>query len=222
MNLASYFKNHRLLDQALTHRSYLNEHKHIQSSNERLEFLGDAVLELVITQYLYDHFPDKPEGDLTALRSSLVKTSTLGQVATSLGVGESLKMSKGEADGGGRTNLSLLANTLEAIIGALYLDQGLPQVSRFISDHILPLLPDIIAHRLYQDSKSSLQETVQARGLPAPHYRVISATGPDHKRQFTVTVSLNHQILGQGTGPTKQAAETSAARAALEKLSQTK
>ena len=218
MKLSQYFTNLSLLSEALIHRSYLNEHKHIPASNERLEFLGDAVLELVITEDLYDHFPDKPEGDLTALRSSLVKTSTLGQVAAKLGVGESLKMSKGEADGGGRTNLSLLANTLEAVIGALYLDQGLPQVSRFISDHILPLLPDIIAHRLYQDFKSSLQETGQAQGLPAPHYQVISATGPDHKRQFIVTVSLHDQVLGQGTGPTKQAAETSAARAALEKL----
>lgn len=218
MNLKSYFTNHRLLDQALTHRSYLNEHRDIKQSNERLEFLGDAVLELVITEDLYDHFPDKPEGDLTALRSSLVKTPTLGQVAQSLGVGESLKMSKGEADGGGRTNLSLLANTLEAIIGALYLDQGLPQVNRFVTDHILPLLPQIISHKLYQDFKSSLQETIQAQGLPAPHYQIVSATGPDHQRQFTVTVSLRDQVLGQGTGPTKQAAETSAARAALEKI----
>lgn len=218
MNLKSYFKDHRLLDQALTHRSYLNEHRQVKESNERLEFLGDAVLELVITENLYDHFPDKPEGDLTALRSSLVKTPTLGQVAQNLGVGESLKMSKGEADGGGRTNLSLLANTLEAIIGALYLDQGLTQANRFVTDHILPLLPQIISHKLYQDFKSSLQEAIQAQGLPAPRYQVISATGPDHQRQFTVTVSLHDQVLGQGTGPTKQAAETSAARAALEKL----
>jgi ribonuclease III len=222
MNLKSYFKDQRLLDQALVHRSYLNEHRRVTQSNERLEFLGDAVLELVITQHLYAQFPHRPEGALTALRSALVKTSTLGQVAANLGVGESLKMSRGEADGGGRTNLSLLANTLEAVIGALYLDQGLPQVRTFIADHLLPLLPDIITRKLYQDFKSSLQETVQARGLPAPNYQVVSVTGPDHNRQFTVTVSLSGQILGQGTGPTKQTAQTQAAHTALEKLAQTK
>lgn len=218
MNLKSYFKDHRLLDQALTHRSYLNEHRHVKVSNERLEFLGDAVLELVITEHLYNQFPDQSEGELTALRSALVKTSTLGQVAKSLGVGESLKMSRGEADGGGRTNLSLLANTLEAIIGALYLDQGLTQANRFVTNHVLPLLPEIISHKLYQDFKSNLQETIQAQGLPAPHYQVINIEGPDHQKRFTISVSINHHLIAQGTGPTKQAAETSAARAALEKL----
>lgn len=218
MNIAQYFKNQPPLNQALIHRSYLNEHRQVSQSNERLEFLGDAVLELVITEHLYHHFPKKSEGDLTALRSALVKTQTLGQVAKGLGVGDLLKMSHGEEQSGGRTNLALLANTLEAIIGALYLDQGLLKAQDFIHKHLLPLLPTIISRKLYQDFKSTLQETSQSRGFLAPTYKVVKSIGPDHRREFTVTVSVNGKAVAHGTGLSKQVAEQSAAHSALEKL----
>lgn len=213
------FHNQNLLTTALTHRSALNEKTTSASeSNERLEFLGDAVLELITTQYLYDHFPSEPEGVLTAYRSALVKTTTLAEVAQELGLGEMLFMSKGEEATGGRENISLLADTMEAVIGALYLDQGMEVVTTFLSTNLFPKFSAIQQQKLYKDAKSALQEFVQSKGSSAPHYSVINEKGPDHNKVFTVQVSVDNTVLGQGTGKSKQQAQQSAAAQALEKI----
>lgn len=214
------FNNPQLLTTALTHRSALNEHLSDSSvSNERLEFLGDAVLELIITEYLYHTYPDQAEGVLTAYRSALVKTTTLAEVATELELGKQLFMSKGEESSGGRTNIGLLANVTEAVIGALYLDQGLPACQRLIAKFLVPRLPEIIAKQLYKDPKSLLQEMAQARAWGAPEYQVISESGPDHNRQFSIKVLVNGEVVGEGTGRSKQAAQEAAAKVALVKFS---
>lgn len=212
------FTDQQLLTQALTHRSALNEpHLKVTESNERLEFLGDAVLELIATDYLFKHFPDQPEGVLTAYRSALVKTTSLAKVAETLGIGESILMSKGEEAGGGRTNESLLADTFEALTGALYLDQGLSAAEAFLTQHLFITLPEILKRKLYQDAKSSLQETVQARGLPTPTYEVLEEKGPDHDKVFTITVLVGDTVVGTGSGKSKQAAQQEAAQNALER-----
>lgn len=210
------FKNQQLLVTALTHRSALNENlSNSAESNERLEFLGDAVLELATTQYLFDHFPQDPEGTLTAYRSSLVKTGTLAEVAEELHLGEQLFLSKGEEAGGGRQNTSLLADTLEAVIGALYLDQGYELVRQFLTDHLFPKFAKIKQQKLYKDAKSHLQELVQAQGFEAPVYEVVHEEGPDHHKEFTVRVLINGVTKGQGSGKSKQLAQQAAAAAAV-------
>lgn len=210
------FQNQALLTTALTHRSALNENLSTSTeSNERLEFLGDAVLELATTQFLFDRFPDEPEGTLTAYRSALVKTTTLADVATDLGFGDKLFMSKGEESTGGRTNPSLLADTFEAVLGALYLDQGFQAVVPFLETHLFPRFDAIQSQRLFKDAKSQLQETVQAQGSAAPVYQVVSEEGPDHDKNFTVQVLVDGKIIGVGTGRSKQQAQQAAARAAL-------
>ena len=220
MSLDITFKNQKLLAQAFIHRSYLNEAKQPGlESNERLEFLGDAVLELITSEYLYLQLPDKPEGELTNLRSSLVKTATLSQVALELELGQYLKMSHGEEQGGGRTNLSLLANTVEALIGAIYLDQGISAANHFAAQHIFSRLEQIIAKNLHHDYKSTLQEKIQAQGRATPTYHLVSEIGPDHHKEFTIEVKVDQQSLGIGRGASKQKAESSAAKNALEKLS---
>lgn len=212
------FTNSKLLLTALTHRSALNEKGNSSSeSNERLEFLGDAVLELIATEFLYRKFPKEPEGTLTAYRSALVKTTSLAEVATKLGLGEQLKMSKGEEATGGRANPSLLADTLEAVIGALYLDQGTEAVVVFLNEHLFTSLDTILEQRLYKDPKSELQERVQAQGLETPNYVVVSEAGPDHSKEFTVAVYVGPMIAGQGQGKSKQQAQQAAAQEALEK-----
>jgi len=212
------FKNTQLLDTALTHRSALNEKgSTMTESNERLEFLGDAVLELVATEFLYEKFPTEPEGTLTAYRSALVKTTSLAEVSINLGLGERLKMSKGEEATGGRTNPSLLADTLEAVIGALYLDQGYQACVTFLHEHLFTRLDTILEHRLYKDPKSELQERVQAQGFETPSYEVISESGPDHNKEFTVAVHVGSELVGQGTGKSKQQAQQAAAQEALKK-----
>jgi ribonuclease-3 len=212
------FTTPTLLKQALTHRSALNEQAHnVTESNERLEFLGDAVLELVTTKYLYDAYPAQPEGTLTAYRSALVKTTSLAQVAFTLGLGEQILMSRGEEAGGGRTNESLLADTFEAVVGALYLDQGLPAVESFLREHLFVTFTDILKNRLYQDAKSQLQEVVQAKSLPTPTYAVISEVGPDHDKVFTVQVLVGAEAVGTGTGKSKQVAQQAAAKDALQR-----
>ncbi|MBP7768381.1 ribonuclease III [Candidatus Woesebacteria bacterium] len=215
------FKNPQLLNLALTHRSALNE-KNAGSveSNERLEFLGDAVLEVVATEFLFHKFPKEPEGTLTAYRSALVKTTSLATVATTLGLGEQLKMSKGEETTGGRTNPSLLADTLEAVIGALYLDQGSTAVTTFLHEHLFTSLDTILEQRLYKDPKSELQEYVQALGDETPLYEVVSESGPDHSKEFTVAVTVNKKVIGQGSGKSKQQAQQAAAQEALQRFSQ--
>jgi len=214
------FKNQDLLTTALTHRSALNEHLSTsQESNERLEFLGDAVLELATTKFLYHQLPHDQEGMLTAYRSALVKTTTLAEVAKTLQLGGQLFMSKGEEASGGRTNTSLLANGVEALLGALYLDQGFEVVEEFLAVHLFPKLEEIQTKRLYKDHKSQLQELVQAQGLEAPEYVVIEENGPDHDRQFTVKVMVGGKDAGVGKGRSKQLAQQEAARVVLEKTS---
>lgn len=211
------FVNSDFLVTALTHRSALNEHLSTSDeSNERLEFLGDAVLELATTNYLYDHYPTEPEGVLTAYRSALVKTTTLAQVAQELELGEKIYMSKGEEVTGGRKNISLLADTFEAVVGALYLDQGFEQVQKFLDLHLFPKFAQIKQQKLYKDPKSELQELAQARGFEAPSYKVIQEIGPDHDKEFTVEVKINHQAMGAGVGKSKQQAQQQAAIKALE------
>jgi ribonuclease-3 len=211
------FRNQDLLTTALTHRSALNEKNSTSpESNERLEFLGDAVLELATTIFLYKQLPQEQEGMLTAFRSALVKTTTLAEVAKTLNLGEQLYMSKGEEASGGRQNASLLANTVEALLGALYLDQGFEATQAFLEEHLFPKLPDILQKKLYKDPKSHLQELVQAKGFDAPEYVVIDESGPDHDRQFLVKVMINGKKGGEGKGRSKQLAQQDAAQFVLD------
>ncbi len=213
------FTNPTLLTTALTHRSALNEKTSTASeSNERLEFLGDAVLELATTEYLYSHFPDEPEGVLTAYRSSLVKTTTLAEVAQQLGLGQQLFMSKGEEATGGRENPSLLADTTESVIGALYLDQGYDAVKEFLNEYLFPRFTEIHQQKLYKDAKSALQELVQAKGMEAPQYVVTKEMGPDHNKEFTIEALVNGHTYGAGVGKSKQQAQQAAAAEALAAL----
>lgn len=213
------FHNPALLETALTHRSALNERLSAATeSNERLEFLGDAVLELVSTEYLYQRCADEPEGVLTAYRSALVKTTTLATVAQTLHLGERLYLSRGEESTGGRSNTSLLADTLEAVIGALYLDQGYAITKVFIETHILSLFDDVLQQRLYKDAKSDLQELVQSKKWPTPEYRVVEESGPDHEKHFVVEVIINGEAFASGAGKSKQIAQQHAAASALSLL----
>lgn len=205
-----------LLETALTHRSALNERATLaKQSNERLEFLGDAVLELLTTTHLYDAFPTESEGVLTAYRSALVKTTSLAEVAKKIGLGTEIRMSKGEEAGGGRENISLLADTLEAVLGALYIDQGLEAVNDFLKQHLFVDLERILEEKLYKDPKSELQEVVQSLGFNTPMYQVIDETGPDHDKIFTVAVKVNDKVIASGVGKSKQQAQQSAAEMAL-------
>lgn len=215
-NLGIVFKNKEHLINALTHRSYLNEHRDIKVHNERLEFLGDAVLELIVSDYLFNKFPDRPEGDLTSFRSALVKTESLADTAKKLGVGESLLLSKGEEDTGGRTKDYLLANTFEAIIGAIYIDLGYEKCRDFVYNHLIPKLDDIIKSRSDIDNKTKIQEIAQAKYKATPIYEVIHEEGPDHDKKFTVVVKIKNEIIGEGIGKSKQRAQEEAALKGLE------
>lgn len=212
------FKNPALLEEALTHRSVVNE-RNGAVSNERLEFLGDAVLELATTMFLYEKLPDAPEGLLTSFRSSLVKKQMLAQVATSLGLGDMLKMSHGEELMGGRLNPALLENTFEAVIGALFKDQGFDACHSFLSEHLFIHFDEINEKNLHRDHKSMLQELVQSQGKATPTYDTLESTGPDHSKTFTVAVMVENQQLGTGSGKSKQEASQAAAKDALEKMS---
>lgn len=209
------FINQDLLTTALTHRSTLNE-QGITSSNERLEFLGDAVLELVITNFLFESRPEDPEGFLTAARSAVVRTESLSEVARAINLGEELRMSKGEAMGGGRNNPSILENTLEALIGAIFKDGGYERASHFIAKFILPKAKEILFQKELKDPKSLYQEKVQSLGKTSPSYKVISEDGPDHNKTFEVAAFVNGLETGRGTGRSKQEAEQQAAKKALE------
>ncbi len=212
--MKNLFKNQDLLSQALTHRSWVNENNDNKGTNERLEFLGDAILEFIVSKEIYNKFPKEEEGYLTALRSNLVNTKNLSVVATKLGIGDIIYLSKGEEDGGGRTNSSLLADTVEAIIGALFLDQGVEAAEKFITDNILVDV-DRKASLPLKDPKSLLQENVQAKSLPAPRYNVVSEEGPDHNKLFTIEVVINGKTEAKGTGKSKSEAEQDAATNAL-------
>ena len=212
------FKNEQLLITALTHRSALNEHLSTATeSNERLEFLGDAVLELIVTEFLFQKLPKEAEGKLTAIRSAMVKTTTLAEIGHELNIGQHLYMSKGEESTGGRHNESLLANSIEALIGALYLDQGIAVPTKFLEQMLFPRYDQIMAEKAYRDHKSYLQEIVQAKGHEAPLYEVIAEAGPDHDKIFTVQVLVSGEKMGEGTGKSKQAAQQEAAATALKK-----
>ncbi|HBB76707.1 MAG: ribonuclease III [Candidatus Levybacteria bacterium RIFOXYA1_FULL_41_10] len=212
------FKNRNLLDEALTHRSYLNEIKRKVSSNERLEFLGDSVLSLLVSAYLFEKYPHLDEGKLTNLRSLLVNKKAFAQVADEMGLGAHLKLSKGEEESGGRHNLSLLADTFEALVGALFLDQGINAVSQFINPILFPKAEVFMQKNDLKDPKSLLQETIQSRKHDSPHYKVMSETGPSHAKTFTVGVFVNEKVLGEGKGKSKQEAEEKAAEEALKKF----
>lgn len=215
-NLGVEFKNLEFLKTAVTHRSYLNEHKSVKEHNERLEFLGDAVMELVVTEYLYLNYPN-PEGDLTNWRSALVKTETISDTAKELDVEPFLLMSRGEARSLGRSRQLILANSFEAIIGAIYLDQGFEVAKDFIGRNLLVKLPKILEEKLYIDPKSLFQELVQEEEGVTPRYEVISEEGPDHSKQFYIGVFAGDKKWGEGTGSSKQAAQQAAAADAIEK-----
>ncbi|MBI5405375.1 MAG: ribonuclease III [Candidatus Kerfeldbacteria bacterium] len=210
------FKNRDLLVQAFTHRSYLNENPGYRlGHNERLEFLGDAVLELVVTEELYDKFPN-PEGDLTNLRASLVNARTLAQVALGLNFDAYLLLSRGESkDTNSKARHSILANAVEALIGALYLDQGFTAAKKFVDAFILAKLPDILANQAYRDPKSTFQENSQKNASVTPSYKVLAEWGPDHDKHFRVGVYLGAEEVAVGEGPSKQEAQVAAAVAAL-------
>jgi ribonuclease-3 len=213
------FKDILLLSRALTHRSYLNEHPEALEDNERLEFLGDAVLDFMVGAWLYNRYPEMPEGDLTRMRSALVYTEQLAEFARMIGLGSALRLGKGEFYGGGRERSALLCDTFEAMIGALYLDSGIEAVIEFISPLLEESSEDILLNHKTEDPKSSFQEWVQAQGFATPLYVTKKATGPDHSKTFDVDVTVNGKIYGSGSGPSKQAATKSAAMDALKKLS---
>jgi len=214
------FENKDLLLTALTHRSYQNEHKGIKAdNNERLEFLGDAVLELIVTEYLYNKFPHLPEGDLTSFRSALVCTTSLAETAKALEFGEYLKMSVGEERTGGREKDYLLANSFEAVLGAIYLDKGYEVCKSYVHKNLVPKLEEIIENRLDINSKTKFQEVAQAKWGFTPEYRVINEEGPDHEKTFTIAVYVDEKKYGIGVGPSKQKAEEEAAKEALKESS---
>lgn len=211
------FKNKDLLLQALTHRSYINENQswHLDH-NERLEFLGDAVLELVVTEHLYGKFPN-PEGELTNWRAALVNAIMLSEISKSFDLNEYILLSRGEAKDTGRARQYILANAMEAVIGAIYLDQGYDKASEFIQKFILSELPRIIENKLYRDAKSLFQERAQEKVGITPNYEVVLEWGPDHARNFKIGVYLGKELIAEGEGPSKQEAQQKAAESALEK-----
>ncbi len=211
------FAEKELLLSAITHRSYLNEHKEATwSHNERLEFLGDAVLELVVTDFLFNKYPDKPEGELTAVRAALVNTVSLAAASEKMGINEYLLMSKGEAKDTGRARQYILANSFEAFIGAIYCDQGYVASKTFIADRLFAKTDDIVNKRLWQDAKSRFQELAQEHASVTPTYETLSQDGPDHDRIFTVGVFLKKELVAEGKGRSKQEAEQEAAQGAIE------
>ncbi|MFH1546250.1 MAG: ribonuclease III [Patescibacteria group bacterium] len=216
--LAHEFKNSALLETAFVHRSFVNENSGVSEHNERLEFLGDAVLELIVTEFLFQKFPKKPEGELTALRSALVKGETLAEVAAELNFGEHLKLSKGEARSGGAEKPYLLANVFEAVLGAVYLDGGFEKAKKIIEKFLLSKLSKIIEEGGQFDAKSEFQELAQEKLAVTPEYKVLSASGPDHAKIFEMGAFAGKDLFGRGQGASKQAAEQKAAEEALKKL----
>jgi len=217
--LGVHFSDKLLLEQALVHSSYLNENPDFAlSSNERLEFLGDAILDLIVAEQLYSDFPELPEGELTKTRSYLVCRQTLSKVASSLKLGDWLLLGQGEESSGGRKKRSNLENALEALIGAIYLDQGLPEVKEFILRQLEPFMEKIKCGEISSNYKALLQELTQSEKHSMPTYHLIEATGPDHDKQFAVEVLIQGETMGRGTGKSKKDAEMEAARLAWKKL----
>lgn len=214
------FDNIDLLITALTHRSYVNEHKKsVTEHNERLEFLGDAVLELVVTDFLY-HTYSEPEGVLTSWRAALVRTESIGAAGDLLGYEPLVRMSRGEKQGSARARQQILANAFEAVIGAIYLERGYEAARQFIDAHINSKIESILESGSWRDPKSHLQEVSQRIDGHTPQYKVLDEVGPDHDKVFTLGVFVGTKLMGQGTGPSKQSAQQSAARAALEAYQQ--
>jgi ribonuclease-3 len=216
--LGLHFSNLHLLVRALTHRSYVNENPDAVEDNERMEFLGDAVLDFVVGAWVYNHFPEMQEGDLTRMRSALVRTDTLADFARLLDLGAALRLGRGELSSGGHQRDNLLCATFEALIGALYLDAGIPAVGNFMEPLLAGSSAKVISHVEHYDPKSTLQEWAQSNKLGTPHYITIDSSGPDHAKVFTVEVQVDGKIYGQGAGSSKQAAAQMAAHAALETL----
>jgi len=209
------FDNVETLITAFTHRSYVNEHrKSVSEHNERLEFLGDAVLELVVTDFLFRNYSE-PEGILTSWRASLVRTESIGDAGNRLGYEPLVRMSRGEKQGGDRARMQILANAFEALIGAIYLERGYDDAAAFITKHISSKLDQIIAEGSWRDPKSHLQEVMQRKDGVTPRYVVIEEVGPDHDKIFTLGVYSGERLISQGTGPSKQAAQQDAAKTAL-------
>lgn len=216
--LSLKFKNKDFLVQAFVHRSYLNENPDFYlGHNERLEFLGDAVLELITTEYLYNKYPENSEGELTNWRAALVNAKMLSEIANDLGINDFLLLSQGEEKELGRARQYILANTLEALIGAIYLDSGYSACEKFIKKHLIIKLPYIIEAGLFKDAKSNFQEKAQERVEITPTYKVVKEWGPDHARSFIVGVFLKDELVAEGEGASKQEAEEEAAKKALEK-----
>ena len=210
------FEDCELLDRAFVHKSYVNEHRGEDiRHNERLEFLGDAVLELIATRHLFEHYPNQEEGEMTAYRSALVKGQNLAKVAEELELGQYLKLSKGEEKSGGREKSYILANTVEAVIGAIYLSLGYQAAEKMIEEFIMKELDDIIENGLHIDSKTKFQEICQEKEDITPHYDLIEAEGPDHEKIFTMGAYIGEELISQGTGSSKQKAEDAAAAEAL-------
>ncbi len=210
------FSDNKLLQQAVTHRSYLNENPSWSvGHNERLEYLGDAVLELVVTEYLYEHYPSTPEGEMTNWRAALVNAVMLSSITNDFDLNASMLLSRGEARDTGRARQYILANAIEALIGAMYLDGGYQPCKEFIGRFVLTHLPEIISKRLYRDPKSLLQEQSQDRLGVTPTYNVMEEWGPDHARQFRIGVYLGKELSGEGQGQSKQDAQQAAAEDAL-------
>jgi len=217
--LGMAFNNKTLLEQALVHSSYLNENPDFGlPSNERLEFLGDAILDFIVAERLYREFPKLPEGELTEIRASLVCRETLAEIASSLKIGDWLLLGQGEETSGGRTRQSNLANAMEALIGAIYLDQGLAKTRKFVLRQLKPFLKRVKYGEISPNYKALLQELIQSKEHLTPTYHLVAATGPDHDKQFIVEVLVESEILGQGTGRNKKTAEMQAAKSAWEKL----
>ena len=212
------FKNKQLANQVFIHRSYLNETTETLESNERLEFLGDSILSFVVSSHIFGKYKTSKEGQLTSIRSVLTNTETLYEISRELGLGELLKLSKGEEAGGGRKNKTILANTLEALIGGLYVDQGIEAAKKFIEENIISRAEEIIKSQGLKDPKSALQEKIQESLRESPVYKVIQEEGPDHDKSYMIGVYIGEKLLAEGSRKSKQKAEKSAARNALQSL----
>lgn len=204
-----------LLARALTHRSYLNEHPEAIEDNERLEFLGDAVLDFIVGAWLYNKYPEMPEGDLTRMRSALVHTEQLAEFAKEINLGKAMRLGRGEHQAGGQDRLGLLCDTFEAVVGAIYLDSGIEGVNRFIEPFLYRAADDIIINHKDEDPKSKLQEWSQAHGYQTPQYITCNSSGPDHSKVFEVEVVIDGKVVARGDGHSKQAATKNAAQNAL-------
>jgi ribonuclease-3 len=212
------FTNNNLKTLAFTHRSYLNENKEAKQSNERLEFLGDSILSFVVSSYIYEHNPNIDEGDLTSLRSVLTNTQTLYVVSERIGLGKMLLMSKGEEESGGRDNKTILANTYEAVVGGLFIDGGIEEARKFITETILENTSEFVGEQGLKDPKSKLQEFMQEKFKVSPEYKILDEQGPDHSKEYTSGVFHGSEILAKGLGKSKQEAEKDAAVQALKAL----